>query len=625
MKQMPCKDIAGYMLIGFTVIIAVCLTMLSNWEMGGESWGYWYFARVFAETGHFVVPDRSPLYILYLNLFNWMPYPASVTAEYLVTTSITALALVVFFRPYLGIWLALLAACLWIPYLQMSEPPVQKLALASSLVAVLLRGDKSGRFRLAASYAFLSLAYYFRQTYILMVVIFLAYDVLQTMRKSGIRSWFTWRPQFASDWPIILVCGLFLWFLFYRSPSPWNNVQFTNTEWFPGDVKSMTGGALQAFNWRYIELKYGTFEGHDWYFTNREAFGGATSIIGMLFANPHLFLEILILNIKEFVPAMMWGIPKMGIIFIDYLFKFSLLVGIIYGAFRAARDIPTKILIVSSLFLAGVTVLNIPKSRYMFPMIPVFIMAASWYGAIIKAFLKKLYPRAEELLQKMAIAVFAVGMLSLLFYLIEDSSTNHLRATVFLISMIIAFLCAVMLFIAARFAKVHLMIAMSRFAHALPTMLLVVLFSAGTTSFWGSILLNAVDDVGSGRLHILENRKTALKATFPTLVPIFQGCRGIMSLEPTFFGAFLDIPLSKVFAIWEIPPFGKLGDVAYNGLTPDRIDCVFISTNLANNIGSATNYQIRYQNYIKPYVNQLQTLGAATYDMPYGQAVVLRK
>ena len=139
MRQMSCKGIAGYLLIGVTIIIVVCLTMFSSWEMGGETWCYWYFARVFAETGGFIVPDRSPLYTLYLNLFTWLPYPASVTAEYLVTTSITVIALVAFFRSYLGIWLALLAACIWIPYLQMNEPPVQKLALASSLVAVLLR------------------------------------------------------------------------------------------------------------------------------------------------------------------------------------------------------------------------------------------------------------------------------------------------------------------------------------------------------------------------------------------------------------------------------------------------------------------------------------------------------
>ena len=60
-KQMTREGIATYLIIGFTSIIAVCLTMFSNWEMSPESWGYWYFARVFAETGRFIVLSRSPL------------------------------------------------------------------------------------------------------------------------------------------------------------------------------------------------------------------------------------------------------------------------------------------------------------------------------------------------------------------------------------------------------------------------------------------------------------------------------------------------------------------------------------------------------------------------------------
>lgn len=631
MKQMTCKGIAVYLLAGFTIIVAVCLSMFSNWEMSGETWGYWYFARVFAETGGFIVPDRSPLYTLYLNLFIWIPYPASVTAEYLVTTSITVGALVAFFRRYLGVWLALIAACLWILYLQMAEPPIQKLALASSLVAVLLRGDEADRFRLAVSYAFLILAYFFRQTYILMIVVFLSYDALRTIRERGIRTWFSWRPKLASDWPLLLVSILFFWFLFCQSSSPWNNVWCTNTEWFPNDGKTIArGGGVQNFNWRYIELKYGTFEGHDFYFTNREAFGGATSIVGMFFANPYLFLKIVSYNIKDLVPNIMVGIPipETGTTLIDYLFylfKLSLLICIMYGAYRAARNGPTKTLIVGSLVMVGVTVISIPKWRYMFPLIPVFIMAVSWYGAILTAFLKKLYPSAEKLLQRMAIAIFAVGILSLLFYSITDFSTNPLRVTVFLAGMILTFFCAFALLIAARFAKAHMRIAMSRFALALPTILLMVIFSGGNISGWAAILHNACGDFGSGRLHFLEDRKVSIKAAYPALAHITQSCRGIMSLEPTFFGAFLDIPQSRVYAVWEIPPFGHLGDAVYNGLIPDRIDCVFISTNLATGIGAATNYQIRYKNYIKPYVNQLQTLGATTYELPYGQAVVLRK
>ncbi|MEI6152937.1 MAG: hypothetical protein WCQ90_02505 [Deltaproteobacteria bacterium] len=625
---------AMHLIIGITIITAVCLTMFLNWEANVETWGYWYFARVFAETGDFIVPDRSPFYILYLNLFNWMPYPASVTTEYLVTTSITVTALVVFFRSYFGVWLALLAACLWIPYLQMSQAPVQKLALACSLIAVLLRNDKADRFHLVASYTFLILAYFFRQTYMLLIVAFLAYDALRTMRKSGIRPLFHWRLRLASDWPLLIVSILFLWFLACQSSSLWNNVWYTNTEWFPVDGKIHADAGIQPLNVRYIELKYGTFEGHDFYFTNREAFGGATSVQGALLANPQLFLEIVILNLKDLVPTIMetiW-IPKIEIGFMSYLlyiFKLILLIGIIYGAFRAARNGPTKTLVISSiaLLVAIPTAIAIPQPRYMFPLVPIFVMAVSWYGAILTVFLQKLYPSDETLLKKMALFIFAGGIFSssLLFYSIAYVSTKPLRGIIFLAGAIFAFLSAALLFTAARFPKARFRIAMSRFALALPTIVLLIIFSQINVLGWADIVRNAINDVGRGRLHLLEQRDGSLKAAMPALTTIIQGCRGIMSYESTFLGAFLNIPQSRVYAISEIPPFGQLGQSVYNGLNPDRIDCVIVDTNLTSREGCGTTIQSRYQNYIRPYVDQLTSYGAIRYDIPsYGYAIVLQ-
>lgn len=78
------------------------------------------------------------------------------------------------------------------------------------------------------------------------------------------------------------------------------------------------------------------------------------------------------------------------------------------------------------------------------------------------------------------------------------------------------------------------------------------------------------------------------------LADITQRCRGIMSLEHTFFGAFLDIQQSRVYAMSEISPFGHLHNSPYKGLHPDRIDCVLVSTGLTVTVGCATNIQIRY-------------------------------
>jgi hypothetical protein len=356
---------------------------------------------------------------------------------------------------------------------------------------------------------------------------------------------------------------LFLWFLSCQSSSPWNNVWITSTEWLPFDTKTMAAtGIPTVLNKGYLSLIYnngGTIENYDFYFMHRELFGDATSLWGMLLANPHLVFKVLILHLKTFIPSIMalvWT-PKIDNKYIDYFFMSILFVGLIYGAFRVARDKPTRILLVSSLAMFGATVIHGPSERYMFPMIPIFIMAASCFGTMLSSFLKKIYPK--------------------------------------------------------------------KYILVLPTLLLLVMFGFGNVIAWAGILRNASADVGRGHLRLLEKREASMKAAYPALVHTTQGCRGIMSLEPEFFGAFFNIPQNRVYDVWEIPPFGRLGDAVYKGLTPDRIDCVFVSKSLATGIGWGTNYRIRYQNYIRPYIDHLQKLGATTYEIPdIGQAIVLK-
>ena len=52
-------------MIGAVAVIvgAVSLSMLNRWEMTAEAWGYWFFARIFSETGMFMIPDPEVLFI----------------------------------------------------------------------------------------------------------------------------------------------------------------------------------------------------------------------------------------------------------------------------------------------------------------------------------------------------------------------------------------------------------------------------------------------------------------------------------------------------------------------------------------------------------------------------------
>ena len=119
-------------LVALTLAASV-LILFGGYEVGGEGWSYWLWAKVFAEDGTFNVSSRSAIYALYLNAFVWLGYPASVTVEHLVSGLIVVAATVTLLRSYMGLGLEFLAALLWLPFLQTAEPHVQKLALALAL------------------------------------------------------------------------------------------------------------------------------------------------------------------------------------------------------------------------------------------------------------------------------------------------------------------------------------------------------------------------------------------------------------------------------------------------------------------------------------------------------------
>ena len=528
---------------------SIIASMFLGWEMGGETWGYWYFNRVFNETGDFLIIDRSPLYILYLSVFSWISYPYSVILEYIITTSIVSCALYFLFQRYMGLWLAIFACCIWIPYLQAAEPSVQKLALAFSIFAIILRSTNKNRDTVFLSYCLLLVAYLFRQTYIIILVLYILYDLYCNIFKY--KSAFIYPKNYSSYFYIILLGILILLFLQFQSDSPWNNVWFTDTEWFPNSGKTMlSGGGIQAINWIFIQMRYGSFEEHDFYFTNKEIFGGATSIFNAFINNPTEYTRILFHNLIHLPSQMMEGIyfPDTGSKIIVYFIKIITLSGIVYGSLKAVRTANEYLFIFGGLLLACVTVISIPKWRYMMPLIPIFILSANWYGNKITSFLCK---------------KFASTIINIKKIILE---------------------------------KIFIIIFM-------------LLFSSASFINWFEI--NKYSN------YPLESTSMSMGKSYVQLSTLIRNCKGVISLEPTFFGAFMSIPLNRIYSIWEIPPFGEFKKSFYEGLRPERINCIAISSNLVNTIGMGTNSTTRYKNFIVPYSEFLKSMGAVEVNVPY--------
>lgn len=572
------------------IVCAVVLSALGRWEMTAEAWLYWLFARIFSETYMFTIPDRSPLYVLYLNLFTWIGYPTSVTVQYLVSGTFAIGSIAVLFRKFFGLRMAVFAVLLWIPYLlQFTESPVLMMSLGVACLAVVTRQNGTSRLHLATSYALFGVAAMLRPTYVVVIGVFAVWDTTKILKKNGLRTLLVGIRPRRADWPVGVVLMLFIWFTAMQSPHPLNNVwAATTTKWLLTDGKSLVDSVfIQNSNIAYISRRYGSFEGKDLYFTNREIFGDATTIAGAIRTNPGYVIEQTAINITRLPGALlqMTEFPRvfssissrlkerqesfplvlLGLVYL------TLSIGIFYGAFRAARDESMILFLVASIALTGMTSLFSVKVRWMYAMVPILLLSAYWYGEKIRQWFTQ---RASKIIEKRG--------------------------------------------------KIKTSRWLGSFAGLWSIPLSLAILSNGLSN-WKNIISSVAGDLHQGEVHVMEQKYLAsMKASFNIWNPLIRSCKGVMTLESAFVGAFADVPVEQVHSIWEIPPFGHFDSSGYDGLRPDRIDCVLVSEALSVEVGSATNIKIRYENYIRPYVEQLQKMGAVTYEVPhFGKVVIL--
>jgi hypothetical protein len=554
MEQRPTRKHA---VIGLVAVAGlILLTLLNRWEPAAESWNYWLFARVLREDG-LAFSTKSPLYTVYLLLFNWLPFPTSVIAEYVVSISACFVTWVLFFRPTLGWGLSVFSFVIWLPFLQELEPPVQRLAIALSFAAMILRRDdlpyfRSARFRFALSYALFLCAAHMRVTYVLLPLAFLIVDA---KKLRGLR------PSFR-DYPVVIVIAISALFYANQSAHPWNNAWGSTTTWQPVPGKSIVQAAfIQNVGRTYIRTVHGIHSGKDPYFTHKEGFGDATSPIGAFIANPRIVSIFLWENFKNLTQSAV-TYTQLGRIY-----------------YRLHLGWPVHLLIWGFILWLAYRAVRSQRELRVFVLINILMVFAVIPGHA-----------AQRVIPPMAVIVVfsAVGFASLLRTRVERGLPKVLQRAV------------------------------------LPLCLLV--FSSGM-SFWWHVAQSVVLDFRQGQFLVMRNTDWGIVPHWSRMQTDLQGCAGIVAWEQPFFAAFADRGIERSFDYFEIPPFGRLHDSPYDGLRPDRINCVFVTPGVTGDhieIAGDLNMKFRMDNYVWPYIAEMKHNGAKTISYPgYGELIKL--
>jgi len=307
-KRMHKHMLSKRKLFACALIILLAVYMLAPrlWEPSAESLKNWSSARIFRETGAFPVLHHGPLYNIYLQLFLFFDFPRSIQLEHFVTHLFAYICIFLLLQRFLPVVLALLLTCAWIPTLWTVEGGARIAGMG--FLALYLRADKKsilnkGYFPISLGAATLSAFAY--------LPFFLGHVVGTAIEKlSNRESLVAFAPSLRRDRiiPAIIktaMIGLVILTVLFQSKRSDNNVHAFNYPWSPVPQKEILSEAcLQIGNWKYAMRSAPASEQiyQDWYFTNNEAFGGASNILQAALNSPKVFFR----NVaSEFFPFVM--------------------------------------------------------------------------------------------------------------------------------------------------------------------------------------------------------------------------------------------------------------------------------------------------------------------------------
>jgi len=375
----------------------LCLLSIT-WMPSGESWSYWNFANHLSQGGGFINLDRGPFYTIYLQIFRLIEYPLSVRTETIATPLLGCMGLFFILSKYCNKYYSLLFMLLWLPFMQRMEPTTQILGLGICGLAysIAYRYDPSRPSRdMNISYSLCMTATLLRPSFFLFFLALALYNIFALSSVLATRTPYTRRllGRILNDLVgryTLPIYSLLLAISLNQSKHPWNNPYVATQDWFPhGSLATVS--FIGHYNWRYIFEKYGSFDDKDIYFTNKEAFGGANSIIDMYNSNSSLFIEVLKSNVIDFVHLFSFPFGDMSDKLITSshwhnIVDISLLLIIMYGALRACPDTLSKTFIITCFLSALISSASYPKIRYLIPLVPIYCMS-SWYlvDSLIKA------------------------------------------------------------------------------------------------------------------------------------------------------------------------------------------------------------------------------------------------
>lgn len=534
----------------FFFLINIIFATHSDIYLNNEHYGYWYFNKILTTDFSFPNLSRSPFYIAYISLFNWLQFPYNMILEAIFTNTILCLSLYLLFKDKLNFKLIFLIIFFSLGFIYNQVPYPQGIAFALANFSVYFKRNNKSFFLV---YLFLICAIYFRNTYILVFFTFIFFDLINFL-------FFQDKDRKKKLLNIFVILVLFFFTLEFinnnSSSSRFNNGYFNSLKWSPTKSNSNIDIAfLLNFNYLYIEKNSQNLKEKqkDYYFTNEELFNGAQNIKDAFISNPKFFIwgtlknslhiPAIIFNkyyLRNILPDCKKGhsclsnylfISIASIIFIYFMYCYFLRKYFLNIKLKKILTDHYLIYGVSNALLIFVTIFAMPKIRYMLPFI-----------------------------------FFIFPMIIILFNFLEKKFSNQILINITIFFFIISF---------------------SFFSYNL------------------SLLKNFYLTMNNEKFYRLFEK---YKDDMVVLGNEIKICDSILVDSPTLVLAFTNYNEEKIRTFSEIPPYGNYKPNNELFMSEDmKVQCVLYNDSLASSMGSnrgvGPNYELRRINYLLPFLN----------------------
>ena len=160
------------------LIVNFLFAIYSDNYFDHEQYGYWYFSKIFLENFTFPDTSRSPLYIIYLTLFNWIKFPYNMLSDATTSNFIATISLFFLYKEKINKFYLFLILIISIGFLHNLVPYTQSIAFGLANFAILFRLKRNYK-GLLISYIFIISSIFFRNTYLIIFLLFIFIDLFK--------------------------------------------------------------------------------------------------------------------------------------------------------------------------------------------------------------------------------------------------------------------------------------------------------------------------------------------------------------------------------------------------------------------------------------------------------------